>query len=238
VVDGEAMTIHGLTVCVNYADFLERGIARWMAGLASLTVVTTPADVETQAVALAHGANFFATDLFTADGAVFNKGRAMEAARLTMPWSDWILFFDSDVVPPADWPVKLRGLIPGWLYGCHRFDVVGDQIEDRFQPNCAHDVPGVGFFQLFHASDPAVQTKPGEPLIDTHWIHGGNYDNRFMDRWRANGRKVRTVPFRVAHVGERENWFGRGNREAFEAMQAERKRRGGRWEHERIEVQS
>lgn len=230
------LTIHGLTVCVNYADFLARGIARWMSGLASLTVVTTPADAETQALAVAHGAEFFATDLFTADGAVFNKGRAMEAARLAMPWSDWILLFDSDVVPPEDWKARLDRSQPrpGALYGCHRFEA-GEDVEDRGQPKCAHDVPGVGFFQLFHASDPAVQVV-GEPLIDTHWVHGGNYDNRFMDRWRAHGRQIRTVPFRVAHVGERENWFGRGNREAFEAMQAERKRRGGQWDHERIGV--
>jgi hypothetical protein len=232
------MRIHGLTVCVRYADFLARGIARWMDGLASLTVVTTPEDVETRSLAEAHGARVFATDLFTADGAVFNKGRAMEAARRTMPWSDWILFFDSDVVPPVDWKARLEqtGLRIGALHGCYRFDA-SDDVEDRGQPRCAHDVPGVGFFQLFHASDPVVQVADGESLIDTHWIHGGNYDNRFMDRWRSRQIRVRDVPFRVAHIGERENWFGRGNRDAFEAMQVERKRRGG-WAHERIEVQS
>lgn len=237
MVRGEAgiMTIHGLTVCVNYADFLAQGIARWMAGLASLTVVTTPEDTETQVLAVEHGARVFATDLFTRDGAAFNKGRAMEAARLEMPWSDWILFFDSDVVPPADWAARLS-CIPGALYGCYRFDAQDGDTEDRKQPRCAHDVPGVGYFQLFHTSDPAVRLSAGEPLIDTHWIHGGNYDNRFMDRWRARRMAVREVPFRVAHIGERENWFGRGNRDAFEAMQAERKRRGGQWDHERIEV--
>ena len=34
------MRIHGLTVCVDYAEFLAVGIRRWMSGLASLTVVT------------------------------------------------------------------------------------------------------------------------------------------------------------------------------------------------------
>lgn len=228
------MTIHGLTVCVNYADFFRRSIARWMDGLASLTVVTTPEDVETQELATTHGARVFVTDLFTRDGAAFNKGRAMEAARREMPWSDWILFFDSDVVPPAGWSRKLT-LRPGSLYGGYRFDAT-DGDADLGQPRCAHDVPGVGYFQLFHASDPAVRVADGEPLLDTHWRHGGNYDNRFMDRWRSRRMKVQEVPFRLAHIGERENWFGRGNRDAFEAMQAERKRRGGTWDHERIEV--
>lgn len=230
------MTIHGLTVCVGYAEFLSRGLARWMAGLASLTVVTTPEDTATQALA-GDRVQVVTTDLFTRDGAAFNKGRAMEYARQSMPWEDWILFFDADVVPPADWLARLERMAkrPDTLHGCYRFDA-GEDMDDRGQPRCAHDVPGVGYFQLFHASDPAVQTAAGEPLIDTHWIHGGNYDNRFMDRWRSRGIKVREVPFRVAHIGERENWFGRGNRDAFEAMQAERKRRGGQWDHERIEV--
>lgn len=233
------MRLHGLTVCVDYAEFLAVGIARWMSGLASLTVVTTPHDLATADVALQHGANVFETDLFSADGAAFNKGRAMEAARV---WAEdmvvhqepsWRLFVDADVVPPVDWATRLGALEPGVLYGCLRYDATPAALEDHGQPKCPHDVPGVGYFQLFHSADPVVQVTP---LLDTHWTHGGNYDNRFMDLWRARGIRVRAVPFRVAHIGERENWFGRGNRAAFEAMQAERRARGGRWDHERIEA--
>ncbi len=83
------LTIHGLTVCVGYSDFLARGIARWCAGLASLTVVTAPGDDATVSVATAHSARVVVTDLFYRDGAAFNKGRAMEEARRQMPWTDW-----------------------------------------------------------------------------------------------------------------------------------------------------
>jgi glycosyltransferase involved in cell wall biosynthesis len=231
------MTIHGLAVSVDYADYLARGIARWRQGLASLLVVTTPADHATQALARRHGADLVETNLFTRDGAVFNKGRAMEYARAYLPWSDWILFIDADVIPPVDWKERLEAQRPqpGWLYGAVRY--AGDgTLEDVGQPRFPSDVPGVGYFQLFHSADPAVQVAPGEPLIDTHWIHGGNYDNRFLDRWRRRCRPVRTVPFRLAHLGPRDNWFGRGNRAAFAAMQTERRRRGGRWDHECIQV--
>lgn len=234
------MRIHGLTVCVDYADFLTAGIARWMSGLASLTIVVAPGDGHTPALATRHGANVFETSLFYADGAAFNKGRAMEAARL---WAEdmvthrepgWRLFFDSDVVPPEGWHQLAANFCqPGALYGCLRYDATPDAMLDTGQPKCAHDVPGVGYFQLFHSEDPVVQVAP---LLDTHWTHAGNYDNRFMDLWRARGIQVRTVPFRVAHIGERENWFGRGNRAAFDAMKAERAARGGGWAHERIEV--
>lgn len=228
------MTIHGLTVSVGYADFLSQTIARWREGLASLVVVTAPGDDETVAVASGVGASVYVTDAFTRDGAIFNKARAMEEARVAMmPWADWQLFFDADVLPPADWHQRLTHIKSGYLFGCRRFDAAGD-IDDCGQPSCANDVPGVGFFQLFHSSDPAVARR--DPLLESHWLHGGNYDNAFMDRWRSRGHRVLGVPFRVAHIGEHHNWFGRGQRAAFQAMQAERVSRGGRWDHERIGV--
>ena len=95
------------------------------------------------------------------------------------------------------------------------------------------DAPGVGYFQLFHGSDPAVHTLP---LLETHWTHAGNYDNAFMDRWRDRGIPIREEPFRLAHLGERGHLFGGGRSGEMAQMRAERVRRGGRWDHERIEV--
>lgn len=230
------MTINGLTTCVDYAEFLVIGLKRWMFGLESLTVVTTHSDVRTLAAARAFGAKVFVTDAFTRDGAAFNKGRAMEEARQEMPWSDWILFFDADVVPPSNWNERLSGIQSGSLYGCHRFEAQPDDVDDwAGTPNITGDAPGVGYFQLFHSGDPVVQDTP---LLETHWAHAGNYDNAFMDLWRKKGKQIKSLPFRLAHVGERENWFGRGNSAAFNAMKQERWRHGGRWEHERIGAQS
>jgi hypothetical protein len=235
------MKIHGLTVCVDYAEFLRVGLPRWLSGLESLTVVTAPRDVATIELCAEAAVKVFVTDLFYRDGASFNKGRALEAARLWMEERiggerSWRLLFDSDVVPPDDWLARLDRSRPqpDRLHGCLRYDAPADALEDRGQAKCAFDVPGVGYFQLYHSADPVVQALP---LLDCHWTHAGNYDNRFMDRWRKAGKTVQCVPFRVAHVGERENWFGRGNRAAFDAMKAERVFRAGRWDHERIEVQ-
>jgi glycosyltransferase involved in cell wall biosynthesis len=223
--------IHGLTVSVGYAEFLARTITRWREGLASLVVVTAHGDDETVVVAQDAGATVYVTDAFTRDGAVFNKGRAMEEARAeVMPSSDWLLFFDADVRPPAAWKARVCGIKPGYLYGCRRYQ--GEE-EDFGQHAMVGDAPGVGYFQLFHSSDPAVQTSP---LLETHWTHAGNYDNAFMDRWRDRGIPIREVPFRLAHLGERGNWFGRGRSGEMAQMRAERVRRGGRWDHERIEV--
>jgi hypothetical protein len=223
------MRIHGLVACVDYAEFLALSIGRWTAGLASLTVVTAARDTETRELAEANGARVHATEAWYADGAAFNKGRALEEARSLMPWEDWILFLDADVIPPTDWlsVVKVSGPEVGLLHGCTR--VQAERPEDWQRADltpCAHDVPGVGFFQLFHASDPRAAKRP---LLDVDWMHAGCYDSVFMHLWPS----VKRIPLVLVHVGERENWWGRGNSEAFARMQAERKRRGG-WQHERI----
>jgi len=235
-------TIHGITVCVDYAEELAVGLPRWLPGLASLTVITTHRDTDTIDLVRNHGsplANVVITEAFYQDGAAFNKGRALEETRADLhartfgrPDPGWILLFDADVVPPADWAARLDGIWPGTLYGCLRYDATPATLEDRGQPKLPHDVPGVGYFQLFHQWDPVVVGV--DPLIDVDWVHAGNYDNRLMDRWRRAKRPIRAVPFRVAHLGPRENWYGRGHRAEFLAMQAERARRGGRWDHERI----
>lgn len=232
------MKINGLVTCVNYADFLALGIERWISGLNTLTVVTDLKDLATHELVRkmierhGEGVRLAQTELFYADGAVFNKGRAMEWARKNvMEWNDWILFFDADVVPPKDW-FKLGTLKRDFLYGCTRFDCETPDLIDKSTKPMPHDVPGVGFFQLFHSGDPIVNGKL--PVIPTEWAHAGNYDNEFMDKWRKNGLRVQRVPITLYHVGERDNWLGRGNKEGFKKMQAERAARGGRWDHEVI----
>lgn len=219
------MTIHGLTVCVNYADLLAQGLDRWLAGLASLTVVTDLDDEDT-ANLIGSRCRLHKTDVFYASRATFNKGAAMEQARRLMPWGDWILFFDSDIVPPTDWIEQARNarLTAGVLYGAKRWQA--GSIDDDGSPAIPGDGIGVGFFQLFHSGDPRASAP-----LETCWPHAGNYDNEFMHRWPEYRRWL--MPFRVAHVGERENWWGRGNRTAMDAMRAERHARGG-YQHERM----
>jgi hypothetical protein len=226
------MEVRALTVCVNYADFLALSIKRWMSGLTSLTVVTDLNDMATEELCSKHGAQLFRTNAFTRNGGIFNKGAAMEEGRQSFPFEGWILFFDADVIPPRDWKERIESARPrpGNLYGCRRVECPDiSRIDDPHLPPAPHDVPGVGFFQLFHASDPVVQKTP---LLDTHWIHAGNYDSAFLHLWPRQKRTE--LPLRLVHTGSRDNWFGRGNTTAFDAMQSERKRRGGRWDHEVI----
>src|SRR5690606_37733393 len=68
---------------VNYADFLADTLPAWQAFLprdAKIAVVTTPEDRETQAVAASCDVPCCVTDVWTRDGAIFNKGSALDLA--------------------------------------------------------------------------------------------------------------------------------------------------------------
>lgn len=225
------MNIHALTVCVNYADYLAAGLPRWFPHFATWTIVTTFDDHETQAMANRNGLRLHITDAFTRDGATFNKGRAMEEARRTMAWDEWVLLVDADVVPEPGWYDKVVAAkpTPGRIYGAWRRECMDAAVvDDPDLPVIRTDGRCVGYFQLFHGADKALDRRP---IFDEHWVHGGIYDCVFRDRWHARDQVM--LPIRLTHVGERNNWWGRGNRTAFDAMMDERKRRGGH-DHERI----
>lgn len=215
------MRIHGLVVSVDYADLLAKSIALWRAGLESLTVVTAPHDKDTQILAGDYRCQIHVTDAFYRNGAHFNKGAAQQEAWAMVPKDGWLLLIDADVIPQPDWRshLELCPLQPGYLYGCWRYDERGVKIGD--------DTHGYGYFQLFHATD---HLSHREPFFDTWWTHGGNADSFIMLRWRDEGRLAPPLPLKVTHPGGKsENWFGRGRKDLFDAMQAERRRRGGGW---------
>lgn len=230
------MKINGLVVCVNYSDYLSIGISRWYNYLHTLTVVTDMQDDETlDLVDRYPGVRIHRTDAFYRDGAVFNKGRAMEEARKEMPWGNWILFFDADVVPETDWYLGMSRatLAECNLYGADRYQAIGMQPidDDAFQhlkriPDAPCDG---GYFHMFHSS---IKDQ-SEMFLESNWPHAGVYDTHFMRRWLPRNR--RTLPIRLSHIGPMMNWCGRGNTEGMNKLLAERRRLGGYF-HERMEV--
>lgn len=217
------MKLHAVTVCVNYADYLSRSLDRWAA--APVLVVTTPADTETQDLCHRHGVPVHTTNVFYASGAKFNKGAAIVEAiesRICIDCIDWLLLFDSDIIPPANWLDQVKGanLRLGDLYGAPRTTEAGELIDDGEL---------AGYFHLFHTSDPNAKRRP---LLDTHWYHAGNYDSEFIKRWDIDNRVL--LPFSVIHLGERgRNWCGRGQADDMRQLHEERARRGG-YGHETI----
>lgn len=239
------MKINALTVCVDYADTLALMLPRFAPYLKSWTIVTTPRDQATidlvNGYAEEHGApadgllGLHLTEIFYAGGALFNKGAAMEEARTTtMPYRDWILLLDADIVPEPDWYPKVVAANPqpGNLHSAYRHITEDPSLVDHPDLPRLNDDLGVGYFQLFHATDVHAQHAKSLPLIDTKWYHAGNYDDCLKQRW-PRPRRVE-LPIRLVHVGKQDNWCGKGNNEAIARLHQERGRRGG-WHHETVQ---
>lgn len=219
----------GMTVCVDYAELLAKSLDTWHATLDTLVVVTAARDQATQRLCAERGIIPLLTDLFWADGARFNKGRAMALAyeQLVLPeLREWMLFFDADIQPPADWreQVAASNPAPGNLYGCYRTRETGELFSD---PDIA------GFFHFAHVSDPHMQVRP---IVATQYYHAGNYDSDFQNRWDA-AHRVR-LPLQVIHHGDDPgaNWCGVGHSaQARELQRRRRRQRGASWQTETLQ---
>jgi hypothetical protein len=238
-------------VCVDYAEHLAHSLRRWHAGMERLTVVTSSADKATQELCRRHNVETFVTDIFYANGASFNKGAALSEAfsalKLREATDDWLLAFDSDIVPPADWRNRLErtNLQPGTLYGAWRYqghlsangtliDKPGELllIGETGIRNKREDHPWgyvVGFFMLFHARDPLLPAA--DPIFDMCWSHAGNYDTVFCDRWPVC-RKI-VLQMDTLHLGEVcRNWAGCANVDKLRCLFADKDK--NRWRREKL----
>lgn len=214
------MKIKGIVVCVNYADLLGVSLDRWDCGLDDILVVTSNADKATQSLCQSHHVPYYVTDVFYANGAKFNKGAALSEAIIARRFrdnADWLLLFDADIVPPANWRdiVERSRPQPGKLYGAWRWENPENTPLEKVDWAKGRMIPQawvIGYFCLFHSKDPRV---PPDPMFEVHWTHAGNYDTSFSWRWpRGPNGLQEFLSLRTVHLGlQRENWLGRGKKQ-------------------------
>lgn len=209
------MNISLLTVSVGYAEQLSRSLDLWKSA-DDVLVVTSPGDLETQRLCVNRGVKIHITDRFYIPGAVFNKAGSLAEGYSKLSPNDWALIVDADVIPPPGWREAVEKVEPGYLYGARRIDESGKLIADATV---------VGFFMLFHVSDPRIPTP-----IFGDWHNAGSYDSEFEMRWRG---MQRILPITLRHIGEHgRNWCGIGNDEGMRQMRVNRLSKG--WRAERL----
>ncbi len=172
----DSLRLEAVTVCVGFDDLLDATLALNTAHVDHFIVVTSHADVATQAVARKHSATCVQTDLFQKNGRHFNKGAAINAGFDYFQYHGWRLHLDSDIALPDNFRRVLFNhthLEQSCIYGADRLDVIGLDALDaaRRQPQHAHaclvdpqprslcaryvdPLRGycpIGFFQLWHA---------------------------------------------------------------------------------------
>lgn len=221
---------------VNYADFLRVTLPAWVAMLPprSVTVVTTEADEETQAVADAHGVQCVVTDAWSKDGATLNKAAALDeafgfAGGLIPPPAvgELCLALDADGFPCGTWPREAE-IEPGVIYGCGRYhcETPSDLEAHRHGRTARADlalippkVRGSSYGSVPHTAENLKATAEKCLGYFQLWRYdpayrfgssktAGGYDLRFRDQFTRRG--VVTGLY-ILHLGpqDRANWRGR-----------------------------
>jgi len=170
--------LKALTICVGYDDILALTMPRNARHFSTYLIVTSHEDDRTaRLVEETPGVDLFCTDAFTRNGAVFNKGLAIEEGFDILDRSGWILLLDADIVLPE--VLEPGPLNPEALYGMLRrqlpeglLDLGGDW---TFWP-VMDDWPFPGYFQLFHADARALRQRP---WYTSRSGHAGVSDARF-----------------------------------------------------------
>lgn len=219
------------TVCVDFSDTFAEALAYNRHHFDEYLVVTSPADKRTQKIAEANDCQLHITDAFYADGALFNKYRALEGGLDAFGRHDWMCILDADIFTPKAWPEFEMHI--GHIYGPHRRMVDSMPVPDESQweslPSCRNVLELSGYFHLFHASDPFL---PEGHWYQTDWKHAGGADTFFQQRWPAQNR-IRP-PFLVVHAGEQgKHWCGVGNERSLQRMMQTRRKQKN-FNHERI----
>jgi hypothetical protein len=147
------MYLTGLTVCVDFSDFLERCLDnlklldRWV-------VVSVERDRATRRLCRKAGLDLLITKRLYEDGAPFNKGRAINDGLDVIGHHGWIVILDADTLLPEHFRGELesRQLQDGVLYGCPQrlVDIAGSvNLRTEGPWRKYPDNPVLGFMQIF-----------------------------------------------------------------------------------------
>lgn len=189
---------------------LSRSLPIWLDNLDTLTIVTRNGDEDVQRLydRYSHRSciKLVTTDVFTAYGASFNKAAALCEAYGVMAPTDWVLHFDSDIIPPKDWRQRIH-LHFGHLYGAFRYSEEGECLDEK-------PLYPYGYLHLWNVADRHAWQWP---LFQLFHPHAGNYDSHFADQWPQKCRL--NLGFTVIHQGEpRQCWFGENAKEEMDYL--------------------
>jgi hypothetical protein len=226
------MKLCGLTICVNYADFLVWSLPSAKHLFDRLIVVTSTADFQTKKVCDHNYVECVQTDIMFGQDKSFNKGAAINLGLDLLDFPEWCIHFDSDIVFPTR--TKEFLLSKNWnkdvLYGTDRLMIKNWSNWINFYTNpFPQYVPGsiwpgfevgyrvimnggyvpVGFFQMAHKKSKYL----GAPIYPTEFTSAAESDLEFALRYPPENRQL--IPdFFVYHLESEQknlgiNWNGR-----------------------------
>jgi len=152
--------MEAIIVCVDYADFLAETLPWNKKFVDRFTIVTTERDEETIKVANDNGVDLVLTNAMHEDGAVMNRGKAMNAGLSMVKHNGWCAIMDADIALLERHDAG--SLNKDVLYGVQRANVESKKAWDDFKdgkgfmpsvlPSYGHGesyLP-LGYFQMFN----------------------------------------------------------------------------------------
>lgn len=201
---------NAVIISVEYGDILGITLPYNLPFFSNCVVVTHESDLKTIEVCQANDVHVHCTDVFYKKKAVFNKFAALEEGLSVIGRRDWMLVLDADILIPHKRP-EFKPRI-GNIYTPHRriWNPIPTAVPEerlwRTKKRTLANEEFAGYFQYFHAEDPALQGQ--NTWYETDWTWAGSADSFFHEKWPAS-RKVRP-PFEVLHLGAPfTNWAGR-----------------------------
>lgn len=197
-------------VSVGYGAVLAETLPRNIALFDELVVVSSSEDVETHAVAKAHGATLVISDRCFDDDHAFNKGKMINDGLAALKEPDWIVLTDADVIMQP----QMRELFFGhaWNPGALYFTMRNDHAPVEGQNNRVNTQPN-GYFQLFHPKAKVIRDR-WPNLLSEEFCSAGGVDSWFWQQWGQ--KKIILIPdFAVEHLASQkigENWNGLSRR--------------------------
>lgn len=214
------MYLEAVTVCIDYGDFLKITLPRNKKLFDNYIVVTSPTDLETQAICKEHNIGFVKSVRGLSERG-FNKGKFVNDGLDALRKTDWILHLDADMVLYEDTRKKLeaQAVDRNVFYGSARqmcpsaeewqyYVETGKQKTNWGRQGRSQNI-GVGFFQLFNARADCL--KGNAVWYPEQFDTAGRSDRFFYRKWqqRVKLKSMACVHLEQGGTPMGENWKGR-----------------------------
>lgn len=186
--------ITGITVCVNYSDFLEETIKFNKKHFDRYIVITDIVDTKTKKICEIENVECYLTNAFYSEkGSTFNKGLALSIILGRLKFEDWICIHDADTCLPFNFreELDLKNMDIEKMYGCSRkFIPTYKDWQEGLKDNKYFDkyesIPGwgCGFMQFFNA-DSKVFKENKHKYIYGSYPTAEQCDIHFLYHWCA-----------------------------------------------------
>lgn len=218
-----------LTTCVNYSDYLDHTLKYNIEIFDEIHIATTTKDEATPKIIKKYNEKYnnvkiTTTDIFYSNGALLNKGAAVNLILQSIPKEDWVLIGDADCIYPQMLKEAVKNLDVNYLYGVYRHIInTGHNLQEQVDHmnnlrtddelfNSIKSKHGyihrliLGYCQLFNFSSRFLQDK--------NLVYPDGRSCRYVDtifsRSNFNRRYKRLLETYCIHLGETAiNWYGR-----------------------------